>query len=482
MLQSLRTRLALSHALPVLLFVAMLGLSLLYQLERRYFLEALATELAAQGTIIASFTRDQMTIWDNPFLAQLLLEELGERVSAKLMLVNRAGQAVAADWFDGADQVGAIIDSPVVRSALRGQLAWSVNTSFGGGEQLLDVAVPVTIPPGRVIGVIRLSHSLEEVQRRLAPLRTLVWLTLGVGAVLSLILGLFLAQWVAAPLRRLADAVVAFTPATRPDPVPMRGPTEVRLLATAFNRMSLRLYDLERSRQALLTGIVHELGRPLGAIKAAAQTIRASEDHQLAVDLAVGINDQVDELRLQIDDLTLLGEMELEGLRMQFGPVDVAELLEHQTHQFASFAADRGITLTCAADPDLPLINADPKRVEQIIGNLVHNALKYTPRGGSVQVAARREPSTADDPIASQVCIDVADTGPGIAPDERERIFELFYRSPAQQRLHQGVGIGLYLARYLAERHHGTLTVAGTEGHGATFTLCLPLQPPDLPA
>ena len=392
MLQSLRTRLALSHALPVLLFVAMLGLSLLYQLERRYFLEALATELAAQGTIVASFTRDQMSIWDNPFMAQVVVEELSERVSAKIMLINRAGQAVAANWFDGSTEVGAIIDSSVVRSALNGQLAWTVNTGFSTDTQLLDVAVPVIIPPGRVIGVIRLSHSLEEVQRRLAPLRTLVWLTLSVGAVLSLILGLFLAQWVAAPLRRLADAVVAFNPATRPEPVPMRGPTEVRLLATAINRMSQRLYDLERSRQALLTGIAHELGRPLGAIKAAAQTIRNSEDHQLTVDLAEGINDQVDELRLQIDDLTLLGEMELEGLRMQFSPVDIAELLEHQTHQFASFAADRGIALTCTADPDLPLIQADPKRVDQIIGNLLHNALEVHAawwRGGGHGVSCR---------------------------------------------------------------------------------------------
>ena len=475
MLQSLRTRLALSHALPVLLFVALLGLGFLYQLERRYFLEALATELAAQGTIIASFTRDQAAIWDNPFLAQLVLEELSPRVNAQLMLVNRAGQAVAADWFDGAEQVGALIESAAVDSALHGQLAWTINSGFTAGEQLLDVAVPVTVPPGRVIGAIRLSHSLEEVQRRLAPLRTLVWITVGVGAGLSLLLGLFLAQWVAAPLRRLADAVVAFTPLTPPEPVPMRGPSEVQTLAAAFNRMSGRLYDLERTRQSLLTGIAHELGRPLGAIKAAAQTIRNSADHALAVELAAGIDDQVDELTLQIDDLTLLGEMELEGLRMQFSPVYITELIEHQTHQFATIASDRGIALSCSAAPGLPLITADPKRVEQIIGNLVHNALKYTPRGGSVQVTARL--AGASD--ASHLCVDVADNGPGIAPAEHARIFELFYRSPAHQRLHQGVGIGLFLARHLAERHHGTLTVVSREGHGATFTLCLPFQPPE---
>lgn len=480
MFQSLKTRLALSHALPVLLFVALLGVILLNQLERVYFLDNLAVELAAQGAIIASFTREEPQLWTNPPLAQFVLVQLQERITARLMLIDGGGRVIAATWFDGAEAVGRYVDSAAVRTALAGEPHWSVAHSPEIGDQILDVAVPVTLSRGRVVGVVRLSNSLEEIRRRVAPLRILFWITLGAGAGLSVLLGLVLAQSLAAPLQRLATAVAGFTPTAPPQPVPETGPTEVRTLAASFNRMGRRLFDLEQSRMVLLTGIVHELGRPLGAIKAAAQTIRGSQDAELAVELASGIDLQVDQLRLQLEDLALLSEMELKRLQMDYGPVDIAELVTVQCRQFSGLAADKQITLTCHAAPDLPIIRADAKRVNQIIGNLLHNALKYTPAGGQVTVESR--PILGRNGAPAHVLVEVMDTGPGIAPSEQERIFDFFYRSPGQQRIHEGMGIGLALARQIAERHGGALTVGNRmaeDGHsGATFTLRLPVEPP----
>jgi signal transduction histidine kinase len=132
----------------------------------------------------------------------------------------------------------------------------------------------------------------------------------------------------------------------------------------------------------------------------------------------------------------------------------------------------------------LPLIICDAKRVDLIVDNLIHNSLKYTPAGGTVQVACFPEPApppAGETPTGethnnepASVLITVHDDGPGIAQEEQERIFQLFYRSPAQQRRHQGMGIGLALARQLAEAHGGTLTVQSEESMGATFTLRLP--------
>jgi signal transduction histidine kinase len=238
--------------------------------------------------------------------------------------------------------------------------------------------------------------------------------------------------------------------------------------------MGARLVELESSRRALLTGIVHELSRPLGAIKAAAQTIHNSSDPQLVVDLAKGIDDQVDQMRLQVEDLALLSELEYHGLRMTFEPVDIGELVEGRCRQAAANASDRAIDFTWSVSPSLPLIVGDPNRIALIIDNLVHNALKYTSASGVVHVEAAGQP--ADEPTA--VVIRVSDNGPGIAQAEQDRIFQLFYRSPAQQRRHQGMGIGLSLARQLAEGHGGTLTVRSEEGRGATFILRLPLMPP----
>lgn len=475
MLHSLKTRLSLSHALPVLLFVALLGVILLYQLERVYFLDNLAIELAAQGAIIASFLREDPILWRDPALAQYALEQLQERVSAQLMLVNASGQVIASTWLGDPYPIGSIIDSAVVQSALRGEASWVVDYNAGLDNQVLDVAVPVSIMPGRVSGAVRLSHSLEEIQRRVAPLRLLVWITLGAGAGLSMILGWVLAQSLAAPLQRLAAAVASFTPTTPHQPVPETGPNEVRILAQAFNRLGARLVELERSRMLLLSGIVHELGRPLGSIKAAAQTIRNSPDHALAVELASGIDLQVNQLRLQVEDLALMGEMELRELSFIYEPVDIGALLEAQCSQFAATAADKRISLHCHPDPDLPLIQADPKRVNQIMGNLLHNAFKYTPVGGEISITA----ALVHNGHAPHIRIDVTDSGPGIAPGEQQRIFDFFYRSPAQRRIHQGMGIGLALSRELAVIQGGDLSVTSEEGHGSTFSLRLPVQPPE---
>jgi signal transduction histidine kinase len=106
--------------------------------------------------------------------------------------------------------------------------------------------------------------------------------------------------------------------------------------------------------------------------------------------------------------------------------------------------------------------------------NLLHNALKYTLAGGQVTVTARLAPAHNGD--TPQILVEVSDTGPGIAPSEQEHIFDFFYRSPAQRRIHQGMGIGLALARQLALRHGGDLSVTSAEGEGSTFTLRLPVQ------
>lgn len=477
MLRSLRFRLALSHTIPVLLFVALLGTLLLYQLERTYFLDSLANELAGQGAIIASFMRDEPQIWVDPGLAQFAVEQLQSRTSAQIMLIDARGRVIAASWFETMPPVGTVVVSNVVNSALQGQSAWSINNNVVLSGQVLDVAVPVNLDGRHVMGVVRLSHNLREIERRLAPLRGLVWLTVGLGATLSLLLGLALAQSVAAPLRRLAEVVGRFRPTAPLERVPERGPTEIRTVAAAFNQMSARLVELEESRRALLTGIVHELSRPLGAIKAGAQTIRKNPDPELAADLATGIDDQIEQLRLQVEDLALLSEMEYTGLRMNFGPVDIGELVDQRCRMTAAYAQARGIDFSWTISPTVPLIICDSKRIDPIVDNVIHNALKYTPAGGAVQVACYAETPHSPQHDPTHVAITVQDNGPGIAPEEQTRIFQLFYRSPEQQRRHQGMGIGLALARQLAEAHGGTLTVDSTEGNGATFLLRLPIVP-----
>lgn len=471
MLCNLRNRLALSHTLPILLFVPLLGLMLLYQLERRYFLDSLAKELAVQGSLIATLTRSDPEIWGDPVVANRVLNNFQNQISANIELIDQQAVRLAANNASDRQQIGQPTTETLVHEALHGQVVWSVDRRVASAENVIDVAVPVVNFAGKVEGAIRLSQRLTDIQARLDAQRWVIWLTLLVGAALSLTLGLILARSIGNPLLQLTDAVARFTPGRPPTPVPEVGPDEIKALAATINSMEARLYELERSRKLLLAGVVHELARPLGAMKVAAQTIYQTQDPLLAEELAHGINEHIDHLRVHLDDLALLGELEIQGLRLDRAPTDLAAIVQEQCALIAPYAAHCALSLDDSEVIPLPVLDLDAKRLGQIIGNLLHNACKYTPAGGQIRVRC----AVAQEAAQQWAMVQVSDNGPGIALAQQERIFQFFYRSPEQRRIHQGMGIGLALARQLAEAHHGNLTVTSELGCGAAFTLWLPL-------
>ncbi|MFN8486888.1 MAG: sensor histidine kinase [Caldilineaceae bacterium] len=472
MFRHLHTRLLLSHTLPILVFVPLLAVVLLYQLERHYFLDELAKELVTQATLIADFTSQSAQLWEDPATATQLVQRLDPRTSASIMLLSTKAHLLAANLPQEQAKIGQLISEQIITDALGGTPVWTVNYRNELHERVIDVAIPVFSGQGQIEGVVRLSHSLTDIQDRMRSLRWPVLITLFTGATLALLIGLVLAQSLAAPLIDMTKGVARFNPGKPPEALPEYGPKELQTLAATYNRQNQRLYELERTRKLLLSGIVHELGRPLGAMKAAAQTIGKSHDLALAQELAGGIDEQIAELSVQLDELALLGEVELKGLHLVREPIELAALLEAQHQQFEHLATHHGLTFRYDCPPELPTLQGDRQRIGQIIGNLLHNACKYTPTGGQIVLTAHVEEGP---PLTKQVVISVTDNGPGIPLAEQAQIFQFFYRSPSLSRVHQGMGIGLALARYLAEAHGGALTVESQLGAGATFKLHLPI-------
>lgn len=469
MWHGLSFRLGLSHILPILIIVPLLGIALLYQLERRFIFDEVVDELTAQGLQFAELTGDKAEIWQDATAAAAILQHLHTRTPTRLLLADHQGKVLATSGGDDRPQIGQIITDSVVLSALQGQIHWAIDYSPGLHEEAIDVAVPVRDPQGGVIGLVRLSHGLPEIQQRLVPLRWIVLVTLFIGAGLAFVLGLILARSLSKPIVELTKATAQLQLSTPPSALPEVGPQELKVLAATFNTLLRRLYELRRTRQLLLSGIIHELSRPLGSIKMAAHAIQSNQDVALHNELAIGIDEQVEQLRLHIDDLALYGQLELQAFVLNREPLELPTIVAQQCRQFRHLVEQKELTLTNRVTPPLPAIDGDAKWLAQIVGNLLHNAYKYTPPGGQVTLAAQIEASS------NLLTLTITDTGPGISPEEQEKIFTLFYRNPQQRRIHQGMGIGLALSRYLAEAHGGTLTVQSPPGQGATFCLSLPL-------
>jgi two-component system, OmpR family, phosphate regulon sensor histidine kinase PhoR len=229
-----------------------------------------------------------------------------------------------------------------------------------------------------------------------------------------------------------------------------------------------RLKQLENARQEFVANVSHELRTPLSLIKGYVETLLdgARDNPETATRFLQTIDRNAERLKLLIEDLLAISELESGRVKLNLQAVALGSSVTKVLEDFKARAAAKSVTLVNQA-PDLA-VRADPDRLEQVLGNLVDNAIKYGRAGGTVTVGAR--PTDA-----GQVEVSVQDDGPGIPPDALERIFERFYRvDKARSREQGGTGLGLAIVKHLVQSHGGRVWASSQLNQGATFCFTLP--------
>ncbi|WP_370949821.1 sensor histidine kinase [Amycolatopsis sp. cg5] len=268
------------------------------------------------------------------------------------------------------------------------------------------------------------------------------------------------------PLRALTSAARLAGSGDAPARVEVKGKDEIGRLAVAFNEMSAARQRLEDNRKTMVSDIAHELRTPLSNIRG---WLEATQDGVSTLDdeLAASLLEEAMHLQHIVDDLFDLSQADAGALRLHPEPLDVSDLLSQVRAAHSARAAKAGVTLATEAE-DVEL-TADPVRLRQVLDNLVSNAVRHTPAGGSVTVTARAD--------GDEVAFEIADTGSGISAEDLPSVFDRFWRADkARTRQSGGSGLGLAIVRKLAEAHGGTVTAAGAPGQGAVFTLRLPAR------
>jgi signal transduction histidine kinase len=304
----------------------------------------------------------------------------------------------------------------------------------------------------------------------------LVWLG-GCGLALALpllaaVLGLRALRGVALPLADMLAAIDAVANGDLSVRVPERGPGEIHRLAHSFNRMIDELARTDQQRRNLTADVAHELRTPLHIIQGNLEGILDGV-YQPAPEHIEATLEEIRLLTRLVDDLRTLSLAESGQLPLRLGPVDVGELLADVTTSFSGQAEAAGITLRAVtAQPGgteaSPLVvDGDADRLDQVLSNLLANALRHTPPGGSVTLAA-----TA---VGDRVSITLNDTGHGIAPDDLPFIFDRFWRGDRARSHTDGVGsgLGLSIASQLVKAHGGEIEVTSELGQGTTFIITL---------
>jgi signal transduction histidine kinase len=310
---------------------------------------------------------------------------------------------------------------------------------------------------------------LGRISATLGFLQSVWWQFLLAGAVaglISLIGARWLARGMTQPLRDMAAAVRRMEVGDYTSRVHTHSRDEVGQLATAFNRMSAELELLERSRRDLVANVSHELKTPITAIRAHLENLADGIEQPDRDTLQVMLG-QTERLGRLVDQLLDLSKLESGEVPLQLEPMALAPMVDRVISEFSVGRAVTDIALLAEVPDDLT-VDADRERIHQVVFNLVDNAVRFTPPGGEVTIAAER--------AAERVRVMVRDTGVGVAPEHLPRLFERFYRAdPARSRDDGGgTGIGLAIARSIVEGHGGRITAKSEPGNGATFTFDLP--------
>lgn len=251
---------------------------------------------------------------------------------------------------------------------------------------------------------------------------------------------------------------------------------QLELLAVFADQAALaiaqarRANEVDRLKSAFLSTVSHELRTPLSSIRGFVEIIlsgRTGPLNDLQRDFLGSVLVSTKQLHRLVEDIMQLSLAEAGQLGLECGPTDLTDVVLTVARLLRPQAEAAGVTLELRLLPAMPSVECDAARIEQVLVNLVGNAIKFTPAGGQITVSAGHEPETA--------WVSVHDTGPGIAEDEQHRVFDRLYQvQHGLNRSHGGAGLGLTIARHLVEGHGGRLTLTSAPGQGTTFTVHLP--------
>lgn len=476
MRSSIRTRLLVSFLAVAV--ASALGLSAYFLSELEdYGLRKLEERLHTESLVVAGMVAAQLDANAAEALSSAEAEALSEQMErvgpsivSHIRILDADGKAIV----DSADP-GAVGDkyaeTPEVALALRGERGAATRITEDG-RVALYVANPIIVGD-RIAGVAYTSATTFSIRTLLRDYRLRLGAAVLLFALLALVLTELLSRWLAAPLREFARTAVAFADGDHSVRMRSRGSSEIRALADAFNAMAdevqtvvSELREEENRKTRFVSDVSHELRTPLTAIRGAAETLLEGDvpEDDARQFLSTIVRESERLTRLANDLLTL---QRIEGAtgELPISRVDLAEIARRAMESLAPLTEARGVRVE--AEGSAPPVLGDRDRLQQVLGNLLDNASRMTPEGGTVTISIAAE--------GAESVVRVLDEGPGIAEEDIRHVFDRFYRAQASRdRSTGGAGLGLAIVAAIVKSHGGSVSAARRDGRGTVFTLRLP--------
>ncbi len=466
----LGTRLTLTYLGITGLAILPLGIYILASFER-FFLASERADLDAHMTSAGETVAEWMEAGDL-VRARLIVQRYGVQEGVTLRLFSPAGALVASSDVADADDLRDWGRVPDVRAALGGTAVAGRAVGLRGGEERLFESRPL-VRDGKLVGVLRISQALTEfnAQRRGARLALVgaLLLTFAVCAVITAVV----ARGLARPIQRMRDFALSLGKGEFGGRLEIARPDELGELARQLNQMGARLKTLDDERRSFLVNASHELRTPISNVHVTIEALLqgAGEDPELRTRFLETALGETRRMTTRIQELLDLGRLEAGVVPIERQQTSLRHLVERAARAMETRTSSSEVTIAVRAD-DL-LVAVDVERMLRALLNVLDNALKFAPRGSTIVIESKQQGASAT--------MAISDEGPGIEPQDLPRIFEQFYTADRSRR-RGGTGLGLAIARRIVEAHGGTITAASPPGHGAVFTIALPMVQAPLPA
>lgn len=405
-----------------------------------------------------------------------------------ILILNTQGQIIASSdnqipILTPIDRLPAEVRDTVLRNqALAGgeDEQWNALYSLSLYDERTVVAHPIITSDGEWVGTFvmeggSVSFALGQTRGEFFRQISIVFLqSLWIFAIPAVIVaipfGIWRAGTISRRLERLADAAELMAQGSLNTRVRVRKRDEIGRLAESFNTMAEQIDANDRARRAFISNVSHELRTPISIIMGHAEQLQMlpeAREESIAQPLAI-IQTEGEMLVRLIDDLFTSARLQESNLKMHRVPLSLADVADEVLAGIKRSAwHDRKISVESVISPDLPRVMADKQRLQQIISNLVYNALRHTPEGGLVVARAEQRGNLVE--------VSIIDTGMGMDDETAKMAFDRYYQSERNKRHGEGTGLGLSIVKQLVDAHNGSIWVTSETGEGTTFTFTLPI-------
>jgi len=462
---SIRWKLISTYLLLVIISLIIISISS-SQIISNIYLDKRKAEIYTKANIISNRVKNYLSnnnIIETKTYIDEVIGTFSDQMDSRILIIDE-NQIVRSDSNNR--YRGQKFKHVEIMKALKGENAFGMY-NFQVYGHVLYTAVPIILED-KVIGVTFISTSIEDVYKTVSQLNNKIIVISLASIILIGIIGFGIAIILSRPIEDLTKKISKMSQGNLIEKIEIKTNDEFKTLANAINLMVMKLDQVDKQRKDFVANVSHELRTPLSSMKLLAESLLHQNENNILMyrEFLNDINSEVDRLNHIIDDLLTLVDLDKEKLNLNYNITYVNFWLEKIVGRLKPIAKEKSIKLKLHMEEKIQ-IKIDPEKMQQALINIIHNAIKYTPPGGTVKVSLYLE--------GKYVIISVNDNGIGIPEDSLSFIFDRFYRvDRARSRNTGGTGLGLSIAYQIVTLHQGTIEVESEVGVGSTFYIKIP--------